>query len=47
MLLGMTGADAQTDTELLQRRGVLDTVHSELLNEDRLIYVDFPLGGFS
>ena len=44
MLLGMTGADAQTDTELLQRRGVLDTVHSELLNEDRLIYVDFPLG---
>ena len=43
MLLGLRGAVAQSAPEFLQQRGVSDTVHSELLNEDRLIYVDFPL----
>ena len=43
MLLGLRGAVAQSGPEFLQQRGVLDTVHSEVLNEDRLIYVDFPL----
>jgi len=38
-------AVAQTAApDFLMNRGVLDTVHSTLLNEDRLIYVDFPLG---
>ena len=43
MLLGLRGAVAQSGPEFLQQRGVPDTVHSEVLNEDRLIYVDFPL----
>lgn len=43
MLLGLRGAVAQSAPEFLQQRGVPDTVHSEVLNEDRLIYVDFPL----
>ena len=44
MLLGLRGAVAQSGPKFLQQRGVTDTVHSELLNEDRLIFVDFPLG---
>lgn len=43
MLLGLRGAVAQSGPKFLQQRGVTDTVHSELLNEDRLIYVDFPI----
>jgi predicted alpha/beta superfamily hydrolase len=35
---------AQSDPKFLSAKGVLDTVHSEVLNEERLIYVDFPMG---
>ena len=42
--LGLSGVLAQTDPAFLVQRGITDTVHSELLGEDRLIYVDFPLG---
>ena len=42
--LGLSGVLAQTDPAFLVKRGITDTVHSELLGEDRLIYVDFPLG---
>jgi len=44
MLLGLRGVVAQSGPEFLKQRGVPDTVHSQVLNEDRLIYVDFPLG---
>jgi hypothetical protein len=39
--LGLSGVLAQTDPAFLVQRGITDTVHSELLGEDRLIYVDF------
>ena len=44
LCLGLSGVLAQTDPAFLVQRGITDTVHSELLGEDRLIYVDFPLG---
>lgn len=43
VFLGIGVATAQSDRTFLMNRGVVDTVHSEFLNEDRLIYVDFPL----
>jgi len=41
---GSGGSLHNRGQNFLQQRGVPDTVHSEVLNEDRLIYVDFPLG---
>jgi predicted alpha/beta superfamily hydrolase len=44
LLLGLNDVVAQSDPKYLSKKGILDTVHSEVLNEERLIYVDFPMG---